>query len=155
MLEKKAKNYVYKCEEDTFITKIQLIPTKGINQDNRIGVFYVFKIGCQQYKKDKLIKTMGGVIFPEETNNLNCNEIHKNINILNNIGTNYKFGTLKQCNFLERYGYYTNKEIIKDSKKCISILKENDLYIDKGIEFGKRLLIATLPDYIIEFLNTI
>lgn len=149
------KNYTYKYEEDTFITKIRLTPVKGINQNNEIGVFYVFKIGCYQYKKDKLIKTMGGVIFPEETNNLNRNEIHKNINKLNSIGTNYKFGTLQQCNFLEKYGYYTNKEIINDSKQCINILKENDLYIDKGIEFGKKLLIATLPDYIIKFLNTI
>lgn len=154
-LEKKAKNYIFKSGKDTYITKIELVPTKGTNIYNKEGIFYVLKITCHQYKKNKLIKTMDKVIFPEKTDRNDYNEIHKGINILNKAGTNYQYGTFKQCNFLKRYGYNTNKDIIKNAKDCINILKNNNLYIDNEIEFGKKLLIATLPDNFIEIFKSI
>lgn len=154
-LEKMVKNYEFKEGSNHYLTKVQLIPTKGVNLDKKEGTYYLLKISSHLYQGSKLISTMNKVILPVDTGDLKRDEIHKGINFLNEMGTNYQYGTYNQYYALKEKGYNTNELIIKNAKECINILKEKDLYFDNDIEFGKKLFIGELPEDIITIFKAI
>lgn len=147
----------YKYEEgiNRYLTKIELVPTKGINTSNMRGTYYVLKVTSQQYKNGRLVHTMENVEFPEHTGVSRTNRLHSKINLINRYGINYQYGTEKQCAMLKRHGYSDNKSILSNLMACIKVLQINDLFEDDGIEFGKQMLISDLPSDYVSFIKSL
>ena len=131
-----------------YIAKVSLVDVKGVNTDNVEGVFPVLKIKTFLLVDGKLDSNKG-VKFPNNT------EIGEAVNLLAKSGMNYQYGTDRQCELLKEYGYDDNEKIIRNIMTCIRILKENNMAVDNGVEFGKRPFIAKLHESIIDTYNAI
>lgn len=143
------KQFRYKEGNYEYIATIQINHVLGVNTSNIEGKFPVLKI--RTYLKDingRLLKSKD-VLFPE------VNSKNKAINYLLSIGNNYTYGTKSQYEILKKYGINNEEDVLKNIKKCIDILKENNLYSINGITFGNKILIANLPDEALNICNNI
>lgn len=136
-----------KEDNKEYIANIDLVDVKGFNTANEEGIFPVLKIKTFLLVDGKL-KTNKNVWFPEYNQG-------KAVNRLTKCGINYQYGTDKQLSLLKEYGFDSNEKIILNIQKCIKILKENNLYEDGNIVFGKRPLISKLHNDIIEVYNSL
>lgn len=137
--------------------------------ENNIKVLLEVKevenISAETLKKEKL-KVIGinGYLLNEDgnivksgniVNYLPDNEIGNHLKKIWGYNQNYSFGTLKQNEVLKE----NNVEIsLKDKEsffQAVKILKEHNLLEDRGIEFGKRILINPIPSDIINLAESL